>query len=162
MRSPGNLDGRDFRRRRRGERRRHRDRGDRAGQQAAVAIDRRLGGAGMLPPDVSYSLRRPSEEEMEKISPRVVEPMLAVAERLGGFREVVCGLTPPAPAPKRGDVSGATWKDCNLNLNVRGKPRNSHERIHPEHGRTRSSSAGRPNDSASSPGSRHPYSSSLL
>jgi len=72
------------------------------GQQAAVAIDRHLGGAGMLPPDVSYSLRRPSEEEMEKVSPRVVEPMLPVAERLGGFREVVCGLTPAGACAEAG------------------------------------------------------------
>ena len=72
------------------------------GQQAAVAIDRRLGGAGMLPPDVSYSLRRPTEEEMEKVSPRVVEPMLPVAERLGGFREIVCGLTPAGACAEAG------------------------------------------------------------
>jgi hypothetical protein len=56
----------------------------------------------MLPPDVSYSLRRPSEEEMEKVSPRVVEPMLPVAERLGGFREVVCGLTPAGACAEAG------------------------------------------------------------
>jgi len=59
------------------------------GQRAAIAIDRRLGGSGALPPDVSYSLRRPSEEELEKTAPRAVEPMLPVAERAGSFREVV-------------------------------------------------------------------------
>jgi len=72
------------------------------GQQAAVAMDRHLGGAGMLPPDVSYSLRRPTEEEMEKVSPRVVEPMLPVAERLGGFREIVGGLTPAGACAEAG------------------------------------------------------------
>ncbi len=46
-----------------------------------MAIDRRLGGKGALPPEVSYSLRRPTEEELEKTAPRVAEEMLPVAER---------------------------------------------------------------------------------
>ena len=68
------------------------------GQRAAVAIDRFLGGSGALPPDVSYSLRRPTEEELEKTAPRVEEPMVPVAERRGNFREVACGLTPAGAA----------------------------------------------------------------
>ncbi len=72
------------------------------GQQAAVAIDRYLEGTGVLPPDVSYSLRRPSEEEMERILPRAVEAMLPVPERLTGFGEVVSGLTPAGACAEAG------------------------------------------------------------
>ena len=64
------------------------------GQRAATMIDRYLGGNGLLPPDVMYSLRRPPEEEMEKTAPRLEEPMLPVAERRGNFREITCGPTP--------------------------------------------------------------------
>lgn len=63
------------------------------GQRAACAIDRYLGGRGCLPPDVTYSLRRPSEEEIERLLPRALEPMLPIAERLGSFREVVGSLS---------------------------------------------------------------------
>ena len=35
-----------------------------AGQRAAIAIDRHLGGSGMLPPDVSVSLHRAPDEEL--------------------------------------------------------------------------------------------------
>ena len=64
-----------------------------AGQKAAVAIDRMLGGYGALPANVGTSLRRPSEEELEKIVPRVQEPILSVKERLGCFTEVLGGLS---------------------------------------------------------------------
>ncbi len=63
------------------------------GQRAAIAIDRRLGGSGMLPPDVSVSVRRASDEELGQAGLRLEEPMLPVVERLGDFREVVCGIT---------------------------------------------------------------------
>jgi NADPH-dependent glutamate synthase beta subunit-like oxidoreductase len=65
-----------------------------AGQKAAVAIDRMLGGSGTLPANVGTSIRRPSEEELEKIVPRLQEPMLSVKERLGCFTEVLGGLSP--------------------------------------------------------------------
>jgi NADPH-dependent glutamate synthase beta subunit-like oxidoreductase len=64
------------------------------GQRAAVAMDRHLGGPGLLPPDVSVSIRRASDEELAQARPRLEEPMLPVAQRLGDFREVVCGITP--------------------------------------------------------------------
>ena len=64
-----------------------------AGQRAAIAIDRHLGGSGMLPPDVSVSLRRAADEELGQAGSRLEEPMLPVLERLGDFREVVCGIT---------------------------------------------------------------------
>ena len=47
----------------------------------------------MLPPDVSVSLRRASDEELGQAGSRLEEPMLPVLERLGDFREVVCGIT---------------------------------------------------------------------
>jgi NADH-quinone oxidoreductase subunit F len=72
------------------------------GQRAAQAIDRYLGGAGALPPEVSFSLRRPSEEDLEKEMPRVEEEMLSVAERLGGFREVVGCLSPAGACAEAG------------------------------------------------------------
>jgi len=67
-----------------------------AGQRAAVAIDRMLGGSGVLPANVGASLWRPLEEDLEKRVPRVEEPMLPVAKRLDGFAEVLGGLTPGA------------------------------------------------------------------
>jgi NADPH-dependent glutamate synthase beta subunit-like oxidoreductase len=63
------------------------------GQRAAVAIDEYLGGRGVLPPDVSYSLWRPSEQDLEKAPPRAEEPMLPAEERSRDFSEVVCGLS---------------------------------------------------------------------
>ncbi|MCY2928315.1 MAG: ferredoxin, partial [Planctomycetota bacterium] len=63
------------------------------GQQAAVAIDRHLGGAGVLPPDVSYSLWRPAEADAANAPARAVEPMTPADQRSGDFREVVCGLS---------------------------------------------------------------------
>jgi NADH-quinone oxidoreductase subunit F len=64
-----------------------------AGQRAAVAIDRMLGGSGMLPANIGSSLRRPTEEELESTRPRVREPAAAAAPRLGGFSEVMGGLS---------------------------------------------------------------------
>jgi NADH-quinone oxidoreductase subunit F len=66
----------------------------RAGQRAAVAIDRQLGGSGVLPANVGMSLRRPSEEELEKLLPRTAEAWLQLEERKKSFVEVVCGLKP--------------------------------------------------------------------
>ncbi|MFC1575807.1 NADH-ubiquinone oxidoreductase-F iron-sulfur binding region domain-containing protein, partial [Gemmatimonadota bacterium] len=64
------------------------------GQRAAVAIDRHLGGTGLLPPDVSMSLYRASDDELENATEQTPEPMLPVVERLGGFREVVYAFHP--------------------------------------------------------------------
>ena len=52
----------------------------RAGQRAAVAIDRQLGGSGVLPANVGMSLRRPTEEDLEKL-PAAHRRSLAVAGR---------------------------------------------------------------------------------
>jgi NADPH-dependent glutamate synthase beta subunit-like oxidoreductase len=73
-----------------------------AGQRAAVAIDRQLGGSGVLPPNVGMSLRRPSEEELERLLPRTAERWLGLDERKRGFVEVVCGLTPEAACYEAG------------------------------------------------------------
>ena len=62
------------------------------GQRAAIAIDQYLGGSGTLPPDVSMSLYRASDEELENATEANHEPMLPVEERLGDFREVVSGF----------------------------------------------------------------------
>ena len=64
------------------------------GQRAAVAIDRHLGGTGLLPPDVSMSLYRASDEDLENATQQTPEPMLPVADRLGGFQEVVYAFHP--------------------------------------------------------------------
>ncbi len=63
------------------------------GQRAAVAIDRYLGGPGALPPDVSVSMYRATDEELEQAPPRLAEPLLPVAERLDNFREVISGIS---------------------------------------------------------------------
>jgi NADH-quinone oxidoreductase subunit F len=63
------------------------------GQRAAVAIDRYLGGGGELPPDVSYSLRRLTEEGIEWSLPRAEERLAPVEFRRGNFSEVVCTLS---------------------------------------------------------------------
>jgi len=73
-----------------------------AGQKAAVAIDRMLGGSGALPPDVQMTMHRPSEEDLEKILPRVEEPMLTVDKRRDTFAEVVGGLTQGAACTEAG------------------------------------------------------------
>jgi len=64
-----------------------------AGQRAAMAIDQYLGGPGVLPPDVSASMYRASDEELDQAPPRLEEPMLPVAERRSDFREVVLGIS---------------------------------------------------------------------
>ena len=59
-----------------------------------MAIDRKLGGSGVLPANVGMSLRRPSEEELERLLPRTAEAWLSLDERKRSFVEVVCGLKP--------------------------------------------------------------------
>ena len=73
-----------------------------AGQKAAVSIDRSLGGSGALPANVGTSLRRPSEDELEKTAPRVEQPMLGAEQRRGSFAEVVGTLTPGAACAEAG------------------------------------------------------------
>ena len=63
------------------------------GQRAAMAIDRYLGGPGVLPPDVSLSMYRATDEELEQAPPRLVEPLLPVAKRACNFQEVVSGIS---------------------------------------------------------------------
>jgi NADPH-dependent glutamate synthase beta subunit-like oxidoreductase len=72
------------------------------GQRAACSIDRYLGGKGQLPPDVTFSLRRPTEEEAMASTERPREPMLAAAKRKGTFDEVVRGLTPAKACKEAG------------------------------------------------------------
>jgi NADH-quinone oxidoreductase subunit F len=67
-----------------------------AGQNAAVSIDRMLGGAGLLPANIGPSLWRPTDEQLERIAARVREPALAPAARRGGFAEVLGALDPAA------------------------------------------------------------------
>jgi NADPH-dependent glutamate synthase beta subunit-like oxidoreductase len=64
------------------------------GQRAALSIDRYLGGPGILPADMTMSLHRASDEELENAPPQAREPMLALSERLSDFREVVHGFSP--------------------------------------------------------------------
>jgi len=59
------------------------------GQRAAIAIDRHLGGSGVLPPDVSMSLYRAADDELEAATEQLAEPLIPLGERLGGFQEVV-------------------------------------------------------------------------
>jgi NADPH-dependent glutamate synthase beta subunit-like oxidoreductase len=63
------------------------------GQRAAVAIDRHLGGPGVLPPDISLSLYRASDAELAQAPPRLKESMAALKNRLADFREVVRGVS---------------------------------------------------------------------
>ena len=74
------------------------------GQKAAVAIDRLLGGEGLLPDNAGPSKKKPTEEELEQTldRPRVSEPELPVAERVASFTEVLCGLTPGAACGEAG------------------------------------------------------------
>jgi len=64
-----------------------------AGQKAAIAIDRSLGGAGLLPPGAVQSLWRPSEEQLERTAARAREPVLPAATRAASFVEVQGALT---------------------------------------------------------------------
>ncbi|MBT8397176.1 MAG: FAD-dependent oxidoreductase [Gemmatimonadetes bacterium] len=59
------------------------------GQRAAIAIDRYLGGSGVLPPDVSMSLYRAADDDLEAATEQLAEPLIPLGERLGGFQEVV-------------------------------------------------------------------------
>jgi len=67
-----------------------------------VAIDRMLGGTGILPSNSGMSMYRASEEDLEKIQPRAKEPVLPVDERLAGFAEVVGGLKAEAACAEAG------------------------------------------------------------
>ncbi len=62
-----------------------------AGQRAAVAIDKALGGLGELPPETALSSLRSAVDDIET-APRATEPELSAADRLAGFLEVVGGL----------------------------------------------------------------------
>ena len=64
-----------------------------AGQRAAVSIDRLLGGAGLLPANLGPSLWRPTDEQLERITPRAREPELAAAARVASFDEVLGPLS---------------------------------------------------------------------
>jgi NADH-quinone oxidoreductase subunit F len=63
-----------------------------SGQQAAVHIDRLLGGSGELPGDTGFSFVKPDEETLEKSPPRVEEKMIPPDKRKRGFAEVVLGI----------------------------------------------------------------------
>jgi NADPH-dependent glutamate synthase beta subunit-like oxidoreductase len=65
-----------------------------AGQKAAQAIDRMLGGSGLLPANVGGSVWRPSEEQLEKSLPRARESMAEPGRRRGCFEEVLGGFSP--------------------------------------------------------------------
>lgn len=62
-----------------------------AGQKAAIAIDKSLGGGGELLPDVGFSRGQPVDEEIPE-QPRAQERILPVEERLPGFAEVLLGF----------------------------------------------------------------------
>jgi hypothetical protein len=47
-----------------------------------------------LPADMTMSLHRASDEELENAPPQAREPMLALAGRMSDFREVVHGFSP--------------------------------------------------------------------
>jgi NADH-quinone oxidoreductase subunit F len=63
-----------------------------SGQQAAVHIDRLLGGSGELPADTGFSFVKPDEETLEKSPPRAEEKIIPLDKRKLGFAEVVLGL----------------------------------------------------------------------
>jgi NADH-quinone oxidoreductase subunit F len=60
-----------------------------AGQKAAIAIDRALGGSGMLPSNAGSSLRRPTEDEIERPASRAREPAWPLGQRCNNFEEVL-------------------------------------------------------------------------
>jgi NADH-quinone oxidoreductase subunit F len=62
------------------------------GQQAAVHIDKMLGGRGELPGDMGFSFVKPDEETLEKSPPRAEEKFIPLDKRKRGFAEVVLGL----------------------------------------------------------------------
>ncbi len=63
-----------------------------SGQQAAVHIDRLLGGSGELPGDTGFSFVKPDEETLAKSPPRAEEKIIPPDKRKRGFAEVVLGL----------------------------------------------------------------------
>jgi NADH-quinone oxidoreductase subunit F len=73
-----------------------------AGQKAAQAIDRMLGGSGLLPANVGGSVWRPSEEQLEKSLPRARESMTEVSRRRGCFEEVLGGFAPGSACQESG------------------------------------------------------------
>jgi len=73
-----------------------------AGQKAAQAIDRMLGGSGLLPANVGGSLWRPSEDQLEKTLPRARESMIEAGRRRGCFEEVLGGFTPGSACQESG------------------------------------------------------------
>jgi len=62
------------------------------GQRAAIAIDRFLGGPGVLPPATGLTYSRPDEDDLQAGPPRAREQMLAIENRAGNFDEVALGL----------------------------------------------------------------------
>jgi hypothetical protein len=72
------------------------------GQKAALAIDRMLGGSGLLPANVGGSLWRPTEEQLELSLPRAKESMLEADRRRGCFEEVLGGFTPGSACRESG------------------------------------------------------------
>jgi len=63
-----------------------------SGQQAAVHIERLLGGRGELPGDEGVSFVKPDEETLAKSPPRAEEKVVSPSKRKRGFAEVVLGL----------------------------------------------------------------------
>jgi NADPH-dependent glutamate synthase beta subunit-like oxidoreductase len=74
------------------------------GQKAAVAIDRMLGGEGVLPDNTGTSKKKPTEEELELTldRPRVTETEIPVSDRIVNFTEVLCNITPGAACGEAG------------------------------------------------------------
>ncbi len=63
-----------------------------AGQNAAVSIDKKLGGSGKLPHDIGFSFTKPDEETLAQSPLRPEERSITLTERKRGFAEVVLGL----------------------------------------------------------------------
>jgi NADH-quinone oxidoreductase subunit F len=63
-----------------------------AGQRAAVAIDRHLGGKGVLPPDVGFASRE-APDEAAAAAPRQRIRARAKRRRKGNFDEVLRGYS---------------------------------------------------------------------
>jgi len=62
------------------------------GQRAAVHIDKFLGGAGRLPPDVGFTLTKPDEQDAATAPGRAVQKSIDLQKRRLNFHEVVLGL----------------------------------------------------------------------
>jgi NADH-quinone oxidoreductase subunit F len=73
-----------------------------AGQKAALAIDRMLGGSGLLPANVGGSLWRPTEEQLEISLPRAKESMVEADLRRNCFEEVLGGFAPGSACQESG------------------------------------------------------------